>query len=452
MKENRPAFGAVRSVQVLAALVLALAGWFALPAPAQADWSLVGDTVPAGQVVDNDVLATGTDVVIDGTIQGDLFAFGTTVTVNGPVTGSIVTVARAVTLNGEVGGSVYSVGRTLRLGSASYVEGNLHYAGLLLDSQRGSRIGRDLVAATIRGQVSSEIGRTLNALILLLTFNGRIGGGLEGPAEGAFSDPAAEVGTGDTLLFIGADNMRPVGLAQGLGLVAPSLAMFAASPTQQTEGAGDAAGPPEWLLARLGELAILLLVGGLALWLRPVLIQSPTEWLRQRPLPAAGLGVVAVAIAINAVAIAILLAALLLVIGIWLGGVTLWELAFIFWGIGYPALILAFSVFALAVLYGSKAIVASLVGSLILKRLAPRSLRYRILPLLLGLVLYILLRSIPTLGWAIEVIVIILGLGAMWVALRQRYLPVAEQEPREDLVPIPAAAVAGASTSDLGLE
>jgi hypothetical protein len=175
---------------------------------------------------------------------------------------------------------------------------------------------------------------------------------------------------------------------------------------------------------------VLLLIGGLAIWLRPVLIQRPAERLRRKVLPAAGFGLLALTLSISAVAVAILLVVLLFVIGIWLGGVTLWTLAFLLWGIGYPALILAFALFALTVQYGSKAIVADMIGTLILKRLAPQSLEYRILPLLLGLVLYVILRSIPLLGWVIEIIVTIFGLGAIWVALRDRSSPT-------DQVPVP---------------
>jgi hypothetical protein len=177
---------------------------------------------------------------------------------------------------------------------------------------------------------------------------------------------------------------------------------------------------PEWLLARLGDLAALLLVGGLVLWLRPALIQRPSDSLRRKPLPAAGWGLVALAIAVNGVAIAILVAVLLLAVGIWLGAVTLWELAFVLWGVGYPALILGFSSLAVVVLFGSKATATYVVGTLILKRWAPTWLEYRVLPLLLGLVLYQVLRAIPLAGQGIEVIVTIFGLGAIWVALRDR--------------------------------
>jgi hypothetical protein len=185
------------------------------------------------------------------------------------------------------------------------------------------------------------------------------------------------------------------------------------------------AGVPEGLVHRLGDLAALLLIGGLAFWLRPALIQRPAERLLRQPLPSGGYGLLALFIVPGALVIAILLAVLLFFIGMWLGGVALWELAFLLWGIGYPILILALSLFALAVLYGTKVIAADLVGTLILKRLAPQSLDAArgILPVLLGLVLYVLVRSIPFLGLAVEVVVIIFGLGALWLAWRHAPSP-----------------------------
>ncbi len=409
MTQKTVAYWTDRWIRVLMVLVLAALVWLAVPQAARADWAIVGETVPAGQVVDNDVLAHGTDVVIDGVINGDLLAVGSTVTINGPISGSLVTVGSKVTVNGNVEGSIYAGSRTLELGPSADVVRNVHYVGLLLDSYSGSRIGRDLVVASVRGRVSSEIGRTLNAAVLLLTFQGRIGGIVDVPEEGAALP--ARIESGDSLLFVGSSASRAIGLA------APSLNAW--SPQQDER---DVAGVPEWLVARLGDLGALLVVGGLTIWLRPALIQRPAESLLHKPLPAAGFGLLALTLAVNAVAIAILLAALLLVVGIWLGGVLLWKLAFLLWGIGYPALTLTLSSFVLIILYGSKVVVADMAGTLILKNVAPQVLdaRRRFLPLLLGLVLYVILRSIPLLGWAISVIVTAFGLGAIWVALRDQ--------------------------------
>jgi cytoskeletal protein CcmA (bactofilin family) len=420
------------------ALVVALAAWLAVPGAARADWSIVGNTVASGQVIDNDVLAHGTNVVIDGTINGDLWAVGSTITVNGPVSGSLVAAGTTVTLNGEVGGSTYVVGRTLNLGETAYVRHNVHFAGLLLDSRAGSRMGRDLVAASVRGRVSSQVGRALKAVILLLTFDGQIGGGIDllGPDSQSSGPPLA--GPVGTLLGVGFG----VGGGYGLDYAVPGLEILATSLAplelaQQEEG-GTSATFPKWLVARLSDLVILLLLGGLVIWLRPALIQGPAEHLRRKPLRAAGLGLLIALLALCAVPVLIMLAVLLLIAGIWLGSATLWTPIVILWCIAYSALILACALFAVTILYGSKIIVADLVGSLILRRLAPRAMEHPILPLLLGVVLYVLLRSIPIVGWPIEAIVTIVGLGAVWIAFRQRRRPqaagVAEQVQPEPAV------------------
>ena len=419
-------------LHLVAAWVLALGGMLGVPQAGGGGWAIVGDSIPAGQVVDNDVILTGTDVVLDGTVNGDAVALGTSVTVNGTVTGSLVVVGRTTSVGGSVEGSAYIASTSLKVGPSAAVKRNLHFGGFLLDSQPGSLIGRDLVAASIRAQVSSEIGRALNAIILLLQFNGKIGYPLEqdagssgtGFAAGSALGPGGSE-SGDasgTLLFVGAGGRRIVGYAAPLReLLIPPL-----SQNQDEEpGSGDTI-LPAWLVARMGELVALLLIGALAVWLIPTRLKGWTDQLRAKPLPAVGFGLLALAVFANGLVIALVLGALILVTGLWLGSVALWELAFLFWGIAYSCLILVYSIFALAVFYGSKVIVAYLVGSLILGRFAPRATEYRILNLLLGLALYIVLRSIPTLGWVIEVIIIVLGLGAIWLAFRAKPAPVVE--------------------------
>jgi hypothetical protein len=76
-------------------------------------------------------------------------------------------------------------------------------------------------------------------------------------------------------------------------------------------------------------------------------------------------------------------------------------------------------------------IVAYLVGQLILERVAPRAAGQRLWSLLVGLVLYVLLASIPGLGWVIVVLVTALGLGATWLLYRERGEPPMILEPVE---------------------
>ena len=52
--------------------ILVLIALFSRTQSARADGIIRGDTVSAGQVVDNDAVMTGEDIVVDGTIKGDL--------------------------------------------------------------------------------------------------------------------------------------------------------------------------------------------------------------------------------------------------------------------------------------------------------------------------------------------------------------------------------------------
>lgn len=75
-------------------------------------------------------------------------------------------------------------------------------------------------------------------------------------------------------------------------------------------------------------------------------------------------------------------------------------------------------VFLLLVSYGSKLVIAFLVGRLVLQRLAPQSADHKVWPLLAGVALYVLIRSIPLLGWLVGVAATLVGLGAMWLVYR----------------------------------
>jgi cytoskeletal protein CcmA (bactofilin family) len=311
---------------VASALVLLAVALVAFPPSAQAQWIAIGSTIPAGQVVENDVLLYGNNVVVDGTVHGDVVAVSPTVTVNGTIDGSLVTVGRVVALNGTVGGSVYSLARTFELRPSSAVDGNLHFVGLLLDSQPGSVVARDLVVASVRGWVSGEIGRALRALILVLTFDGKIGypvGGASGSPDLGAIPSAAQVppaggtaSTGSTLLYVSLGTGKIAGYAAPIqDAFSPLLLQAEGDQPRLVQGI-----LPEWLVARMGEFVTLLIVGGLALWLVPARLGGWAEKLRAKPLPALGSGVLILVIFANAIGISLLLAVMILFVGIWLGG------------------------------------------------------------------------------------------------------------------------------------
>ena len=62
---------------------------------------------------------------------------------------------------------------------------------------------------------------------------------------------------------------------------------------------------------------------------------------------------------------------------------------------------------------------AYLAGEFILSKFTPKAMQYKALPLLLGLVIYVSLVSIPYVGFFIGLVVTLLGLGSLWLTWKQ---------------------------------
>jgi len=403
--------------------ILVLIALFNATQSARADGIIQGDTVSSGQVVDNDAVMTGDDIVVDGTINGDLFAFGRTVTINGDVDGSLVTAGGEITINGEIRGTVYSVGRVLEMGSGSAANRNVYFLGLQLITQEGSTIGRDLLGASLSAKLSGTVVRDLKAIIGLLSFLGEID-----QAEEEQAEPESETspsGALDSKENTAADLDGVISLVRSSGkdepLQMPAKELLSRSLTQSfqktvREQAISSYDLQEWLVELIRDFITLLIIGLVAIWLLPSKLELWAEKLRAKPLPAAGYGLLGLIVAANAVIVVTLIAVIILGIGLGLGLITIWDLAFIFWALAFSSLALTTTLFFVFVIYISKVIVAYLTGMLIVKALIPKTANYRIVPLLIGLLIYVLLASAPYIGWAIALIATFLGLGAVGVA------------------------------------
>jgi hypothetical protein len=175
-----------------------------------------------------------------------------------------------------------------------------------------------------------------------------------------------------------------------------------------------------WILARLREMFTLLVIGGLAVWLLPGSISRWAARVRSTPLPAAGWGLV---ILLLGYAGTLALAVVILAAGVFLAVITLGGLSEVVFGIGFSSLGVVFTTFLLFVTYGSKLIVCYLAGKVILAQFSVQAAYNRLWPLLVGVVIYVLLRSIPFLGWVIGLLVTLFGLGAVWLVYRDEHQP-----------------------------
>ena len=402
--------------------VLVLMALFSATQSAHADGIIQGDTVSAGQVVDNDAVMTSDDIVVDGTIKGDLFAFGRTVTINGIVDGSLVAAGGEITINGEVRGTVYSAGRVLEMGPESSANRNVYFIGLQLITQEGSTIGRDLLGASLSAKLSGTVERDLKAIIGLLSFLGEI----EKSVEEGQSEPEPDTETSPS----GSVDSQPSAAEDLDGVISPVRTSGKNDPIQLpakdllsrslTQGFQKTVREQqissyelqEWLIELVRDFVTLLIIRLVAIWLLPSKLELWTEKLRAKPLPATGYGLLGPIVAANAVIVVIMIVVIILAIGLGLG--------FITWAFAFSCLALGTTLFFVFVIYISKIIVAYLTGLLIVKALIPKTATYRIVPLIIGLLIYVLLASAPYIGWAIALIATILGLGAVGVTFRDK--------------------------------
>jgi hypothetical protein len=171
-----------------------------------------------------------------------------------------------------------------------------------------------------------------------------------------------------------------------------------------------------WLVKRIRTFITLLLLGGLVLWQLPALLKKVSDKAEEEPLPSLGWGLVSILVVYLGAFLAI---GLIIAGAIFLGVITLGELAKVILVIGFSSLGLILAGFGLMVSYGSKIIVSYLVGTLLLKWLAPKYDGGMIWPLVIGTLLYTFLRAIPLgFGLLVGVVVTLVGLGAIWLVVR----------------------------------
>jgi cytoskeletal protein CcmA (bactofilin family) len=321
-------------------------------------------TVPAGETVSGDLIATAGTVRVDGRVDGDLVASGGQVTVAGTVTGDVVAGAGSITISGEVGGD-------LRAGAGqARIEGRVGEDVALGAGQAtvapGAQIGGDLIFGAGRLQLDGAVDGSVLGSTGSYTRDGRVGGS------------------------------ERVNVQQPEEEQAPTLADRA--------------------LDALRRFVSILAIGVLLLWLLPRLLRGAADAARGRPLPSFGIGIVGFLGAIVALGLVILVTVLVAVV---LGLVGLGSLAgmTVFAGL-LAAAVIAF-LFLLAVAFAAQATVGLALGRLLLRGEGQdRSFLNRLGALALGVLVVVLVAAIPFVGGWLEALLVLLGLGALLLAAR----------------------------------
>ena len=333
-----------------------------------------GNLIKAGNVIDisgavnGDVIVAGNSINISGPVAGDVIAAGNIVRISGPVAGSVRFAASSVEINTEVSHNVWAVGSSVFISENSKVGWDVYAAGANVEIK--GPVKGNVWASGASISIANEVAK--DALVSVDT-EGEI-----------ILSPKAKVS--GNLTYKAASEKQLV-LREGAEVVGEITKKTVATPAKfhlsNVLGA-------TYIFFKVISLFSLLVIGLVLIALVPKIILNVKEEMMKRPGLSLGWGLVYL--------IVTPIAAGLLMITI----------------IGLPLGLMIIPLYIIA-LYISKVIAALVIGSLLLDRLTKsnKAKGSLIWPLILGLLIFVIVTSIPIIGWVVKLILVLWALGAV---------------------------------------
>ncbi len=391
--------------------VAALVGCAVLPAPSGAI-EIGGPkhgatyTVAEGEAHEGDLYVGGASIRIAGTQDGDLFAFAQSVTIPGTLRGDLFALARSVDVSGRIGDSVRVLAQSFAL--TGEIDGDVVIFAESVNLAPGSRVTGDVLAYAARITSEGAIDGDLKAAGGSLLASGRTGGEISATCgeitlrgEAARADLKCDTLHVDPGARIAGDLVykarQPADIASGVVGGEVVYLERRDEPSEARRQRSRVAGKMAWWLWSFVAAAV---VGLLWLAVLPRSMPRIERAIEQETLSSLGLGFVILLV----VPVGSILAMVLIVT--------------------IPLSLLALMLYLMA-LYLAKIPVAVWMGRRLL-RAAGRSDPSPYLGLLGGLLVLYLAFLLPYLGFWLRLATILLGLGALSVALRR---PAASPEP-----------------------
>lgn len=409
-------------VALLVALVFA--------SPAWAIETRSGDDVVirSEEVVKDDLYVGADNVTVDGTVEGDLVAAGGTIRINGTVEGDLIAAGQTVIVNGTVDDDARIAGQALVLDEDARIADDLISGAYSLESKPGSTVGGELVYGGYQALLGGTVDQNVRGGMGALKLDGEVGGNVNvgvGDANGAPTGvqfaPNPEVTIPDVEPGLALTDSARIGgnldYESSNRADVASGSEIAGNVNYQEVAADEAAEPgPTGVAAVLLDSArrfvTLLLVGLVLVWVTPSLVRGVADTLRDRPLISLGWGALALVVFAVAALLVVLATVLLALV---FGLITLGGLSAAIVGLGTLAEVFLAVVFAIAIGFLAPIVVSFLGGRMLLGWALPDRAEDRVLPLSVGLIVYVLLRAIPILGVLVAIAVALIGLGALSV-------------------------------------
>jgi hypothetical protein len=399
--------------KIILAVVLVVS--LAMPSSVLAQGIVYGDSVPASDVVNADLVLIGQNVSIDGTVNGNVFILGNQVRIDGQVNGSLIVIGQNLAIGGGVSGGTYTLGLAVELTPGAALERDLYVLSVGLSSEKGSAIQRDLFAMGLDAGLNGSVGRDLHTAI--------------GPIQ-LYNGMMTLLGFEELTLKLHFEIPQPAPQQVPEIEGTPTTTLSARSRARiraqrQLELAGfDWA---SWGIQIAREWIVLALFGSLAFWQASNPLEKSSLPLQRRPWRTGAYGLLVLVVSFNLFVLAALLGVVVFTLGLALNYAGLWQLSIALWIAVYSLLALACVALWFFIVYGTKIVAVYALTSWLSSRISPTNW-VKLVALLLGVLVYVMLRSIPMVGWVVGVLVTAAGMGTSWYAYRASRQIIAQPE------------------------
>lgn len=390
--------------------------------------------------VNGDVLGGATTVEINGTIDGDLFTGGQTVIINGTVTGNVYVGGQMVEVNGEIGRDLMGGAFLMVIGSGASIGGDFLGGGYSLVFQPESAVEDDIYAGGQQMALDGEVAGDVLFGGAALRLDGPIGGDVYASVgdAGAQSQmpfepdaffppelPETEVlpwglNLGDGAEIAGNLNYQTsVELDIPSGAVAGDVTFEEITPPETDVNVRVDGGGWLWraITRPIGRFIALVVIGLLLAWLVPAVLNRTSTTVAEQALPSLGWGAL---VGLLFFPVMLLAAALVLLASFLTGLLSFGQLGGVVSTWGMTLLGLVMLVFFFVWNWLAPLMVSGWLGRTIFQRFNPEMADHRVWPLVLGVAVVVIITAIPFLGWLVGLLISLVGLGVVFLVLRDR--------------------------------
>ncbi len=168
---------------VAALLMAGMCGALMMPGYASAIETRKGDSVEVGksETIKGDILLTGHQITVNGTVDGDVYAFGQDIEINGHITGDLLTGAQTVRVIGQIDGNVRAFVNTVTV--PGVVSRNLMAWAQVVNVDSNGKVGRSVTSFCQTLGVEGKVGGDLVAFDQSTRVAGTIDGGIDARGE-----------------------------------------------------------------------------------------------------------------------------------------------------------------------------------------------------------------------------------------------------------------------------